>query len=161
MPTSTCITARHKLAHQNTCRSSLQRRVGSRKFCSKGLIPWVNDLQAWLILLMCASTRANFWLRAVAPELTAEFAGQCGDACARSWEFRLGPLKLRWLQVWRCRQEDWASPAPGPHNRSLGKLGRLFDAEAGLQMPPGGLAATSCEACGAGIHSKRGVADVG
>ena len=39
-------------------------------------IPRVNDPQAaWLILLMCGSTRSNFWLRAVAPGLTAEFAG--------------------------------------------------------------------------------------
>ena len=39
-------------------------------------IPWVNDPQAvWLIPLMCGSTRADFWLRAVAPEFTAEFAG--------------------------------------------------------------------------------------
>ena len=33
-------------------------------------IPVVPDVQfAWLILLMCASTRANFWLRGVQPEL--------------------------------------------------------------------------------------------
>ena len=64
-------------------------------------IPWVNDPQAaWLILLMCGSTRANFWLRAVAPDLTAEFAGHHdARACARSWEFRLGPPKLRWLSL--------------------------------------------------------------
>ena len=38
-------------------------------------IPWVNDPQAvWLFLMMCASTRANFWLRAVRPELTEAFA---------------------------------------------------------------------------------------
>ena len=38
-------------------------------------IPWVNDPQAaWLLLMMCASTRANFWLRAVRPELTEAFA---------------------------------------------------------------------------------------
>ena len=38
-------------------------------------IPWVNDPQAaWLLLMMCALTRANFWLRAVQPELTEAFA---------------------------------------------------------------------------------------
>ena len=38
-------------------------------------IPFVNDPQAsWLLLWMCASTRANFWLRMVSPELTLPFA---------------------------------------------------------------------------------------
>ena len=38
-------------------------------------IPLVNDPQAsWLLLWMCASTRANFWLRMVSPELTLPFA---------------------------------------------------------------------------------------
>ena len=38
-------------------------------------IPWLNDPQAaWLLLFMCASTRANFWLRAVRPDFTDTFA---------------------------------------------------------------------------------------
>ena len=38
-------------------------------------IPMVEDPQAaWLLLLMCASTRANFWLRGVQPEWTSTFA---------------------------------------------------------------------------------------
>ena len=38
-------------------------------------IPRVQDTQAcWLLLLMCASTRANFWLRMVTPEQTLQFA---------------------------------------------------------------------------------------
>ena len=39
-------------------------------------IPWVQNTQAafLLLLLMCVSTRANFWLRAVQPELTEGFA---------------------------------------------------------------------------------------
>ena len=40
-------------------------------------IPAVPDLQsAWLLLLLCGATRANFWLRMVRPELTAQFAEQ-------------------------------------------------------------------------------------
>ena len=40
-------------------------------------IPTVPDLQsAWLLLLFCGATRANFWLRMVRPELTAQFAEQ-------------------------------------------------------------------------------------
>ena len=39
------------------------------------MITHVPDVQAaWLLLLYCASTRANFFLRTVAPELTLEFA---------------------------------------------------------------------------------------
>ena len=38
-------------------------------------IPMVEDPQAaWLLLFMCASTRANFWLRGVQPEWTSIFA---------------------------------------------------------------------------------------
>ena len=38
-------------------------------------IPMVEDPQAaWLFLFMCASTRANFWLRGVQPEWTSNFA---------------------------------------------------------------------------------------
>ena len=52
-------------------------------------IPVVEDPQAaWLLLLISASTRANFWLRGVQPEWTAHFAEtmmhMCGNACARS-----------------------------------------------------------------------------
>ena len=37
--------------------------------------PWVNDTQsAFLLLSMCGATRANFWLRAVRPEDTEDFA---------------------------------------------------------------------------------------
>ena len=39
------------------------------------MIPQVPDVQAaWLLLVFCASTRANFFLRTVAPEFTLEFA---------------------------------------------------------------------------------------
>ena len=38
-------------------------------------IPWVNDPQAaYFLLLMSGSTRANFLLRTVRPDLTEEFA---------------------------------------------------------------------------------------
>ena len=38
-------------------------------------IPLMDDTQAcWLLLLMCAATRVNFWLRAVRPELSESFA---------------------------------------------------------------------------------------
>ena len=38
-------------------------------------IPLTDDTQAcWLLLLMCAATRANFWLRAVHPDQSESFA---------------------------------------------------------------------------------------
>ena len=38
-------------------------------------IPLVRDVQsAWLLLLFCAATRANYWLRTVRPDLTLQFA---------------------------------------------------------------------------------------
>ena len=38
-------------------------------------IPLMKDTQAcWLLLLMCAATRANFWLRAVHPDQSESFA---------------------------------------------------------------------------------------
>ena len=38
-------------------------------------IPHVVDVQiAWLLFTFCAATRANYWLRTVPPELTAEYA---------------------------------------------------------------------------------------
>ena len=38
-------------------------------------IPWINYTQsAFLLLSMCGATRTNFWLRAVRPEDTEEFA---------------------------------------------------------------------------------------
>ena len=60
-------------------------------------IPWLNNPQsAWLLLLMCASTRANFWLRSVHPDLTDAFALQ-HDA-----------------NVWTCLDTILGSPsAPG------------------------------------------------
>ena len=43
-------------------------------------IPWLNNFQAaWLLLLMCASTRASYWLRAVRPDLTDTFAEHHDD----------------------------------------------------------------------------------
>ena len=62
-------------------------------------ILWLNDPQAaWLLLLMCASTRANFWLRAVRPDLTDTLQSTtmttCGFACAQYWGHQQ-------LQIWR------------------------------------------------------------
>ena len=37
-------------------------------------IPRVKDLQSWLLLMHCASARANYMLRSVDPDRTGEFA---------------------------------------------------------------------------------------
>ena len=50
-------------------------------------IPRVEDTQAcWLLLLVCTSTRANFWLRVVSPEQSLQFAER-HDAAADHCEF--------------------------------------------------------------------------
>ena len=50
-------------------------------------IPGINNPQAlWVLLLMCASTRANFWLREVRPKETKAFADRHDanvEACLR------------------------------------------------------------------------------
>ena len=57
-------------------------------------IPWVQDTQAaFLLLFMCGSTRANFWLRTVEPELTESFAER-HDA-----------------SVWRCLSNILGTPS--------------------------------------------------
>ena len=44
-------------------------------------IPLVQDLQsAWLLQLHCASARANYLMRAVSPDSTAEFAQSHDEA---------------------------------------------------------------------------------
>ena len=56
-------------------------------------ILWVNDSQAaYLLLLTCASTRANFWLRSVGPEQTQEFAARHEDIV---WSCLLQILGMR------------------------------------------------------------------
>ena len=43
-------------------------------------IPAVEDLQAaWLLLLFCGATRANFWLRMIQPDLSLPFAERHDD----------------------------------------------------------------------------------
>ena len=43
-------------------------------------MPLFEDTQAcWLLLLMCAAIRANFWFRAVRPEHTESFTARHDD----------------------------------------------------------------------------------
>ena len=53
-----------QLAHKSSEQETLFTRI-----------PTVQDTQAcWLLLLMCASTRANFWLRMIRPDQTLQYA---------------------------------------------------------------------------------------
>ena len=77
-------------------------------------IPFVPDLQAaWLILLYCASARANYLLRVVDPEQVQQSLRctikDCGSACVNFWELQLTcattlpevlPLFLSFLEDW-------------------------------------------------------------
>ena len=60
-------------------------------------IPAVPDLQAaWLILLFCASPRANFLLRALPPEATREFARQHDESLRMCLSELLGVTVDAW-----------------------------------------------------------------
>ena len=65
-------------------------------------IPWVQDTQAafWL-LLMCGSTRANFWLRSRRGLLNATTL-LFGDASAQSWDHHQLLTKPRCWPHWSC-----------------------------------------------------------
>ena len=54
---------------------SFSRKRQTNTALSSNASPAVEDPQeVWLLLLMCASTRANFWLRGVQPDWTSIFA---------------------------------------------------------------------------------------
>ena len=104
-------------------------------------IPMVTDLQsAWLILLHCASARANHLLRVLEPQSVA--------ACARAHDegvldFHVRPPEHQ-HQARRRHQELCESAVgvgrSGPQERHtvsrvLGKLGRLFFAHDVRQTP--------------------------
>ena len=87
-------------------------------------IPAVDDPQsAWLILVMCAATRANFWLRGVQPDLTESFA-ETHDA-----------------RVWECLRQILKIPDRG-HSRAI----------ASLPFPQGGLGLVSASRVRSGAH---------
>ena len=47
-------------------------------------IPRIEDVQVgWLLLVFCAATRANYWLRTVPPEHTLEYAEQHDQSVLR------------------------------------------------------------------------------
>ena len=56
-------------------------------------IPWIEDTRAaFALLLMCGSTRANYWLRTVQPDQTEDFA-------------------RRHEEVWRCLHTILGTPS--------------------------------------------------
>ena len=68
-------------------------------------IPWVNHPQvAFLLLLMCGATRANFWLRALRPADTETFARRHDD------------------NVWTCLREILGTPNAPAAARVLSTL---------------------------------------
>ena len=82
-------------------------------------IPAVPDLQAaWLILLFCASARANFLLHALPPEATAEFARQHDESLRMCLSELLGVTLDRWPAFFTCcpvmRQSSFAGVPRSP-----------------------------------------------
>ena len=67
------------------------------------MIPQVPDVQAaWLLLVFCASTRANFFLRTVAPEFTLEFAERHDEQVYTLLEKRTPALNfIHLFRLWK------------------------------------------------------------
>ena len=62
------------VGHDEFIRVKLMKKVTEHQTLLER-IPLVSDVQsAWLLLLCCAATRANYWLRTVRPDLTLQFA---------------------------------------------------------------------------------------
>ena len=62
------------VGHPRYILSQLEQKADEHKELLRR-IPFIQDLQAaWLLLLYCATPRANYWLRTVQPELTGPFA---------------------------------------------------------------------------------------
>ena len=87
---------------------------------------------AWLLLSLCANARANYYLRALPPSLSREFAESHDDFCRRSWGFWITLLSASrtcsglgpWLNF-LCAWAAWACVArSGWLLRPTGRLGR-------------------------------------
>ena len=66
-------------------------------------IPAMEDLQsAWLVLLICAAPRANFWLRMVRPEMVAQFAESHDNPILHFAPFLSTPFELYALNLILC-----------------------------------------------------------
>ena len=90
-------------------------------------IPLVPDTQsAWLLLSFCAAARANFYLRAVNPDLTDQFAAAHDDGV---WEclcrtLKISPICGAWDHFF-CGKVDWAfAVQQGPNLQPIGQAGQ-------------------------------------
>ena len=80
------------LGHEAYVKARLSAAAEERRDLLKS-IPAVQDLQcAWLLLCMCAGSRANYFLRAVRPDLAQEFAEQHDNDL---WECLCELLQIR------------------------------------------------------------------
>ena len=103
-------------------------------------IPEVQDLQcAWLLLLYCGAARANFHIRIIRPELTANFARSHDDEI---WQCFCNLLRIRPDAVTASshkfatcgREIGFAKCTQVAGSSTLGKLGRYY--ENGVGTPP-------------------------
>ena len=114
------------LGHADFVEDHLRSKIAAHQTLLER-IPAVGDLQAaWLLLLFCASARANFLLRALPPRATQEYATQHDDSlrqCLSSllgidlplnvWDIASLPLSLGGLGLLSARRirpaANWAS----------------------------------------------------
>ena len=88
-------------------------------------IPWIEDIQAaFALLLMCGSTRANYWLRTVQPDRTEDFARRHDE------------------EVWRCVRTILGTPSAPEEGQVI----------ATLALSAGGLGLTSAQRVKGAAH---------
>ena len=90
-----CLRAWHQgstpLGHREYVEAQLQRTADDQQLLDR--IPLVRDLQsAWLLLLFCASTRANCFLRVVHPSASESFARHHDSSIWQCFSSLLGQL---------------------------------------------------------------------
>ena len=80
------------MATLSSSRNSWKARVGNKSPCFQR-ISWIEDTQAaFALLLMCGSTRANYWLRTVQPDQTEDVARRHDEEVWRCLRTILGTL---------------------------------------------------------------------
>ena len=87
------------IGHTEHVREFLERKKRQQEVLLQR-IPPVNDTQAaFFLFTMCGATRANFWLRAVRPEDTEEYARRHDANVTCFWEIRGIPHALATARV--------------------------------------------------------------
>ena len=123
------------LGHPSYVRSQLAALTAKHEHLISNILQ-VQDLQcAWILLLYCASARANYSLRVVHPKLTDAFAAQHDASMRRALSQLLSvdPSSM----CWGCRES-------AIHQGRHGVAQRRFDLAGSVLVQLGGLFGDDC-----------------